>query len=143
MPKSILLDGTERRLFEQQIPGSLDLNIAKDGQGDYVDPSVHGMYIGFLMGHMAGISQGLRIAKAEFEVAYTQAASATDIASSEVGTSAGLGAIDLAIETSDADRAGVADSQAGLFKPTLMTQHGEIVRTMALEQHLAAFQKAS
>ena len=63
MTKSILLDGTSRRLFEQQAPAALNLNTTRNEQGDYVDPLTHGMYLGFLVGHVTGLSHGLRVAK--------------------------------------------------------------------------------
>jgi hypothetical protein len=142
MTKSILLDGTSRRLFEQQAPAALNLNTTRNEQGDYVDPLTHGMYLGFLVGHVTGLSHGLRVAKCEFEQAYTKAADQAMIAQSEIGTSAGLAAIDLAVEASDHDRAAVASSLTG-FSQTLMSRHGEMVRTMTLENHLANFKQAS
>lgn len=142
MTKSILLDGTSRRLFEQQAPAALNLDMTRNAEGDYADPVTHGMYLGFLVGHVTGLSHGLRVAKSEFERAYSSAADQATFAQSEVGTSAGLAAIDLAVETSDHDRSAVASSLVG-FSQTLMSQHGEIVRTMALENHLANYKQAS
>lgn len=56
MTKSILLDGTSRRLFEQQAPAALNLDMTRNTEGDYADPMTHGMYLGFLVGHVTGLS---------------------------------------------------------------------------------------
>jgi hypothetical protein len=142
MSKSILLDGTARRLFEQQMPAALQLDFTKNESGDYADPATHGIFVGFLVGQVTGVSQGIRISKTEFEEAYATASQEAHFSAAEVGATAGLNALDKAIEISDRDRRDVATSAAWVID-SLLVKHGDVLRTMVAESNMASYQKAS
>jgi hypothetical protein len=144
LKKSIMLDGTEHRFFEQLMPVKLCLNFEKTKEGDYADTTTNSLFAGFLLGQLAGIAQGTQIAKAVFDQAYAEAVKGANWAHAEVGTSAGLRVIDELIESTGKDMFVMSDLQDNLaFGETALIVHGEIVRTMVTEQHLACVDKAS
>jgi hypothetical protein len=145
LKKSILLDGTEQRFFEQLMPAHLKLDFARDQAGGYLNSITNSLYAGFLIGQLAGIAQGTQITKLVFDQAYAEATKGANWAHAEVGTSAGLRVIDELIASSGKDMFVMSDLQGGseAFGATAMIVHGEIVRTMVTEQHLACVDKAS
>lgn len=101
--QSVLVNNAEQDLFEKLMISGMNGSPAKDDNKQYVDPVIRALFVGFVMGHVTGFAQGGLATREVFDEGFQKGADAAIFSPAEVGTSAGLVAVDELLQASLAD----------------------------------------
>lgn len=111
--KTILQSVTEKTFFEQLMLAGHPGTPALDQNQQYADPMIRAMFMGFVMGHVAGFAQGAHALREVFDTGFKKGADVAIFSPAEVGTSEGLRATDKLLDASLADLQSLRVSDTG------------------------------
>lgn len=141
--KTILQNATEKTFFEQLMlaghPGTPTL----DQNQQYADPMIRAMFMGFVMGHVAGFAQGAHALREVFDTGFKKGADTAIFSPAEVGTSEGLRATDKLLDASLADLQSLQVSDTGQEFEMQIAQFQHLVHGLLQQPALEAHKLAS
>ncbi|AXH59972.1 hypothetical protein [Pseudomonas amygdali] len=98
--QSVLVSGVEHALFEKLVIQGMQGSPAKNEQQEYVDPIIRALFVGFVWGHISGFAQGAHACREVFDVNFKKGVETAVFNPTEVGTTAGLMAMDTFLKAS-------------------------------------------
>jgi len=139
--QSVLVNGVEHAFFEKLMIQGMNGSPAKNDKQEYVDPIVRALFIGFVWGHISGFAQGAHACREVFDENFKKGADAAIFSPAEVGTSAGLMAIDTLLQNSLADIQAMIAPTAGNETGLQISQFEHLIAKVLQAQAQADEQK--
>ncbi|MBD8088761.1 hypothetical protein IFT48_02130 [Pseudomonas fluorescens] len=139
--QSVLVNGVEHAFFEKLMIQGMNGSPAKNDKQEYVDPVVRALFVGFVWGHISGFSQGAHACREVFDDNFKKAAAKAIFSPAEVGTSAGLNAVDSLLEATLADIQAMITPTAGNEAALQISQFEHLMAKVLQVQSEAVSQK--